>query len=190
MEIIFLRGYNKYLGISLMRITKKNSLNMLIKYMSSYSSEKIIIQLLNPCAIAGIRHIVHATRLYLKALGRNRIISKQSSLELLLYLVAKRQIRESIKVMGVTDTFKKVILVGLGTSKDKITRSLQHIIQSIGDELSVALIGKEGIADQRYIMDTFSITNLEIDSHSPKSEADLMELLEKFVIERIALFAI
>ena len=90
----------------------------------------------------------------------------------------------------VIDTLKKVILVGLGASKDDITRSLQHIIQSIGDELSVALIGKEGIVDQRYIMDTFSITNLEIDSHSPKSEADVMELLEKLVIERIALFAI
>lgn len=190
MEIIFLRGYNKYLGISLMRITKKNSLKKIITDISSYSSENTVIQLLNPYAIAGIGHIVHATRLYFKALGRNRIISKQSSLELLLYLAAKRQIRESIKVIGVTDTFKNVILVGLGASKDEITKSLQHIILSIGDELSIALIGKEGIADQRYIMDTFSITNLEIDTHSPKSETDVMELLEKLVIERIALFAV
>ncbi len=189
MEIISIKGYKKYLGISLIKICNRKFFKNLINEVLSNSNDTTV-QLLNPKGVAGVNHIYHAVRLSLKALAKNRLISKNFRVELLLYLAARRQISESIRVLGVNEKSNSVVIIVVDTSRIKIRRFLENLILELGEELSITDIGKEGIINPKYLSEAFSINQQEIDSTILNPQEKFKSILEKLVVEKIALFSI
>lgn len=193
MEFVSMKGYGKYLGFSLVKVHGKVKVKDFLDEVK-VPPESLVVQLLDPRAIAGRNHLYHGVRLCLKAFRRRRLISKNLQVELILYLAARRQIDESIKILGVKENTRTVLILMLGDSKEEMTKYMEELISKLGKEVSTELIGGEGIADPTYIAQVYSISGQELDSTYPypylgSGPSRVMSRLEKLVVERIVLFA-
>ncbi len=186
MKIVPIEGFKQFLGLSLIKIREKEDISNLVnEILLDYKDPTI--QFVNPQAIAGLSHIYHAVRHSLRALKKNRLVSKNLSFELLLYLAARRQINESLKFLGITKNIKNVIILAVSTSKIKIEKSLGKLAKKLGDELPITLIGKDSVANYEYISCAYSITDKEINSTYLNPRENFNSKLEKLVVERLAL---
>ncbi|MEM2123053.1 MAG: KEOPS complex subunit Cgi121 [Candidatus Bathyarchaeia archaeon] len=188
MELVSLKGYRKHLGLSLIRIHGKPRIDNVMKEIKD-PPEGLTVQLLDSRAIAGRNHIYHAVRLCLKAFRRKLSISRNLQVELLLYLAARRQIDDSIRILGVNEDTKSVIALVLGDSKDNIINYMVGLTSRLGEAAPIQLIGDREVADATYITQIYHIERQELDSTYP-DESSSINVLEKLVLERIALFSL
>lgn len=194
MEFTAIKGYGKYLGFSLIKVRGKLKFKDLLDEIKDLPKD-LVIQFLDPRAIAGRNHLYHGVRLCLKAFRRRRLVSRNLQVELILYLAARRQIDESIKILGVKENAEYVLILMLGHSKDEMARHMEELISKLGEEVSTQFIGGEYIADSTYIAQIYSIDEQELDSAYlyPRPDSGIpgaMTRLEKLVVERIVLFAL
>jgi tRNA threonylcarbamoyladenosine modification (KEOPS) complex Cgi121 subunit len=188
MEIILVKGFRKYMGISLVKNYSKGDLRNIFDKILSKNND-IVIQCINPKGIAGIKHIYHAVRLTLRAFQRNRSRSKNLSVELLLYLAGRRQINESLKFLGLTSNMQHILIIAISNSKKEVYDSVNNLILTLGEELPLTFLGKEKISNPKYIIDIFSINEEELNATYLNPLEDFKNVLEKLVLERLALFS-
>ncbi|MEM2864925.1 MAG: KEOPS complex subunit Cgi121 [Candidatus Bathyarchaeia archaeon] len=185
---MYLKGYGKYLGFSLLRVHGRPRVEDVIREIKG-SPEGLTVQLLDSRAIAGRNHLYHAVRLCLKAFRRGPSISKNLQVELLLYLAARRQIDDSIKILGVNEDTRNIIVLVLGDSRDKIIKYMEGLASRLGEAAPTQLVGREGVADPTYIAQIHGIESRELESTYP-DESSHMDVVEKLILERIALFSL
>ncbi|MGC8849219.1 MAG: KEOPS complex subunit Cgi121 [Candidatus Bathyarchaeia archaeon] len=188
MELTYLKEYGKYLGFSLIRVRGKPSVEDVMREIKD-PPEGLVVQLLDSRAIAGRSHLRHAVRLCLKAFRRGFSISRNLQVELLLYLAARRQIDESIKILGVNEDTRSIVALALGDSKDKIFRYMEGLSSRLGEAAPTLLIGEEDVADPAYIARIHGIDSRELESTYPDGSSS-MRIMEKLVLERMALFSL
>jgi|YelNatPaOPRAMG01_1025707.scaffolds.fasta_scaffold42772_3 tRNA threonylcarbamoyladenosine modification (KEOPS) complex Cgi121 subunit len=188
MELISLKGYRKILGLSHIRVRGKPRVDEVLEEIKG-SPEGLTVQLLDSRAIAGRNHVYHAVRLCLKAFRRKLPISRNLQVELLLYLAARRQIDDSIRILGVKEDTRNIVAIVLGNSKESITRYMGGLVSRLGEAIPTQLIGGKGVMDPKYIAQIYQIEREELDA-TYLNGSQFMNILEKLVLERIALFSL
>ncbi len=85
---------------------------------------------LNPDAVAGFTHIAFAAEHAVRAWDEGRRAARYLELELQLYLVGTREIREAVAVCRPRG--EEVVLVVLGKSREKAVRALEELMTRLG----------------------------------------------------------
>ena len=146
-------------------------------------SSNMSIQILDSKSVAGFEHVMTAALLTVKSWSEGRNLAHSPSTEVLLYSSAKRQIKEAISSMGVSEGSEGWVILALSDSQQKL-ESFAATLGQYGrddDELVELTEGKfEGI------MEKFKITEEELQISEPLVGSKT-SALKSLVMERAAL---
>lgn len=125
-------------------------------FLKKYSKDPFI-QFLSANAIAGKKHILHATYISLLAFQRNVNFTKSLHLEILLTLAQVRQIKKAIEIMSPKND--DIIVLAIGTNKEKVLEVFKDVIDKLDGQK------KEIVPDNKNLERLFEITPHQSYSH-------------------------
>lgn len=137
-----------------------------------------VTQAFNSRRVAGVEHLVHASRLAIIAHEGGRGFASSLSIELICWVAAERQIYRAFEKMGVRGGSNDLALVSIGSSVSQVRKAIVRIFEDLGATWDNSLLemSPEKIPEIRR---AFSIAR----------EAELAPI-EKIVLERVALLAL
>lgn len=141
----------------------------------------VTIQALDAELIAGEEHIMSAVEKALRAVTRQKSITSDLGLEILLYAAGKRQIERAL-AMGVSEDGKKVAIVIVATSEG---RDLECVAEEVKRQIELHEVPIEELEiysenKKEKLKNFFGITEAEIKAVGEKK-------LNMLVLERVAL---
>ncbi|MCX8171162.1 MAG: KEOPS complex subunit Cgi121 [Candidatus Bathyarchaeota archaeon] len=141
------------------------------------------VQVLDAELVAGFEHVYFAVLNALKAFKSGINISKNLSIEILLFASGQDQIRRAIEILGVKRTTKKIVVVIVSDSREEALSTLNAISNIINGEAdySVIELNEEKISA---IINAFGISRCELESSMRNS---LENALKNVLVERAAL---
>lgn len=146
-------------------------------------------QLLNPEKIAGFEHIELAVLNALDAFQNNRNISRQLSIEILLYASGQRQISKALNMLGLKENLQNILVIAVGKMKTSVENFIASILHSLGGEVNDKKITDWSDDKIKTIIKAYGLTTEEI--HAVQREGDeLPEVINKILVERMALLSI
>jgi len=137
-------------------------------------SFRAVVQPISAEVVVSRRHIEFAVKKALDSFERGDNIAKNLGTEILLYILATRNISRALEY-GVKEGLNKIAIVILGERED-VEEAVESLRKKLREE---RVIGVDAKLEE--IMRIFEITKEEI-------EAVGIERIEELVIERIALF--
>lgn len=158
-------GYK--VGIDQIEIDPKevqiNDLVELIEIIQSHHKDTVV-QFFNDKYILNLEHIMHACYFVQKAFYTNKNISNKKNLEFLLYLSAKRQIKQSLDSYGVNDNnlHKKKISYCIITSEDNINQVSMEVNKYLNSKDLDSDFEKMSEEKYNNIKDYFNISDNQI----------------------------
>lgn len=137
-----------------------------------------VTQAFNSMRVAGVAHLVHASRLAIIAHESGRGFASTLAIELICWAAADRQIYRAFEKIGVRRGRNRLALVSIGNLASQVRKAIVKIFQDLGASWDNSLmeISSEKIPEIRR---AFSITR----------EAELAPI-QKIVLERVALLAL
>ena len=143
------------------------------------------VQMVDTHKILNVDHIYFATLYALKAFKNRKNISKNLAMEMLLYISGQGQIKNAIKIFGLTKGKMNVALIVIGERKKDLDFFLISLKDKYDFKIKKSLIesSRKKIENIKLI---FGISNLEIDASKRKGDT-LENVLKKLIIERMAL---
>ncbi|MGQ9788025.1 MAG: KEOPS complex subunit Cgi121 [Candidatus Hadarchaeaceae archaeon] len=137
-----------------------------------------VTQAFNSQRVAGVEHLVHASRLAIIAYEGGRGFASSLKIELICWAAAERQIHRAFEKMGVRSGRNGLALVSIGSSAAQVRKAIMKIFEGLGAtwDNSLMEISSEKIPEIRR---SFSISQ----------EAELVPI-QKIVLERVALLAL
>jgi len=147
------------------------------------------IQIMDGSKILGYDHILFAVLNALKAKQNGRMICDDLSLEILVYASAQRQISNSVEMLGVKGDVTQLVLVAVskdGAELERLRESIPQIPTLDLDSSFLNYWSREKLDRLRRI---FGISDAELRSIGLQESSE-KELLEKLVIERMALLTL
>ncbi|MGB9675557.1 MAG: KEOPS complex subunit Cgi121 [Candidatus Bathyarchaeales archaeon] len=158
------------------------------KFLKKFSRESlgVEIQFFDAHVVAGWQHIYFAVLNALTAFKNKRNVSKSLAMETLLYASAQRQIKKSLKNVGIKPKTTEVALAIIGDKPETLKSALNMVVRvakAKRDDKVLALT-EEKIGGIREI---FGISDLELEAVMEKD--DLKKALADIVMERMALLA-
>ncbi len=106
----------------------------------------------------------------------------------MLYVSAQRQIGKAFKMVGLTPETKNIVLVLFTGSKKEVEAILNYVQSMVGGNLNNQVMEKFSEEKIENLKKIFEISNLEIETQKT-GKTNLKEVIEKLVIERVALLA-
>ncbi|MCS7120237.1 MAG: KEOPS complex subunit Cgi121 [Nitrososphaerota archaeon] len=151
----------------------------------SKNSKECYVQFFNADLIAGADHLRFAFLNALRNIETGRRISKNISVETLVFASAQRQISRAIEILGVTKETSRVAVMVISKSRERALETLGLLSKLLGGERSGSVIE---LTEDKYdnIKKIFNISDDEIQSalRTTKEEA-----LKNLIIEHIAILA-
>ncbi|MEM3421394.1 MAG: KEOPS complex subunit Cgi121 [Candidatus Hadarchaeum sp.] len=137
-----------------------------------------VTQAFNSLRVAGVEHLVHASRLAIIAFESGRGFASSLAIELICWVAAERQIYRAFEKMGVRSGRNDLALVSVGSSASQVRKAILKIFKDLGAiwDNSLMEMKSEKIPEIRR---AFSIAR----------EAELAPI-QSIVLERIALLAL
>jgi len=178
----------RYMGISAILCEKSVTKKLFDNILQLSEKEKVIIQLFDSEKIATWKHIFIATLNAIAAFKQSRNIASQLSLEILLYATGQRQIRDAINILGVSEQTRKVAILILGDSKEKITAIFSQITELLNGKEEEKLLEIYNEEKLQQLLNTFKITKEELDATIRKE--DKKEAIVKCILDRVSVFAV
>lgn len=149
----------------------------------------ISFQIFDADKIVSKRHLEIAFLNAVKAFKLGKNISKNFPVEVMLYVSGQRQIRKAFELVGLTVETKNIVLTIFNEKNgEKVEEILGFIISLFGGEVDDNVINIYSEEKAKKIMKTFRISNVEIKTLK-MGKITLNEVLEKLVLERVALLA-
>lgn len=97
--------------------------DVLFPMLSEFSTKyDVKIQIFNPTLVAGWEHLYFSAIHAIMAFENDYNISKKLEMEVLLYSIGKRQIKEAVSIMGVSDDTSNLVCVLLAPNDFTITK--------------------------------------------------------------------
>lgn len=143
------------------------------------------VQFFNADLIAGKAHLRFAALNALTAFKNKVNISNSLAMETLLYASAQRQIKDALKIIGVSPNSKRVAILILAETQNQgatVLESISKLLQGKRDD-SVVEFSKDKIDG---LMKLFGISTLELEAKTEKKGAE-KEALQDLIIEHMAL---
>ena len=138
-----------------------------------------LTQVLNASRVAGVDHLVHATRLALEAQANGTGFASSVPIELICWASAERQIGRAFEKMGLREGKWGLAVLTTGTSSPQTASAVKRIFGELGGEWDNGLLelNQEKIAG---LQKMFSINNEEL----------AVAPVERIILERVALLAL
>lgn len=144
----------------------------------------IQLQILDAGRIAGSRHVIYAWANALAAFKGGYNISRNITIEFLLFASTRKQINEAIRCVGVSPGTKNLLLVTFDSNSQKHTMIVKQIVTSIGGRiLDNQTFEKTTKGKLSVLRSVFQLSRTELDASSKKIDALAVENL---ILERMA----
>ncbi|MEM2092832.1 MAG: KEOPS complex subunit Cgi121 [Candidatus Bathyarchaeia archaeon] len=176
--------FGKYVAIAGFRNAKIEDVDGFLKNLRNKLHPEIVFQLFDAKPVATSDHLLFAALNALKAFRNGENISRNLSVELLLYASAQRQIRKATGILGIKSGTGEIAALAIGENLENVKSALEVIEESAGAKRddSVLELSEEKI---KVIKKVFNITDAEIEAMNGKN--NLQEVIKNLVIERVAL---
>lgn len=147
------------------------------------SDPEISVQIFRAESVAGYEHLLTAAYLSVKAWATRKKLAKSPAVEVLLYASAKRQIKEAITSIGVTEGSRGWVVIALSSSRTKLKATHKAIMHyGLEDEGLVELTEDKF----PFLVDRYRITQDEL-AVAEQLTTSKKEALKSLVLERVAL---
>lgn len=181
-----IEGFGKYVVITGFRDARLGNVDTIIrKAASQMDAEEIVFQFFNAKLVATWRHLYFAVLNALKAFKNGENISRNLSMEILLYASAQRQIRKAVNMLGISLKTPEIALIIVGDTVNRTEAALTFISKVVsgkGDEQVLEITEEK----KKLLREAFGISDVELDTMFRESEEDT---LVDLIIERVALLA-
>ncbi|MBS3815507.1 MAG: hypothetical protein KGY45_02965 [Hadesarchaea archaeon] len=160
--------------------TKLSEIEDTIKKIKEISeSHNVTSQVFDAECIAGKKHIIHSTRLALKAIESGNNFAESPDIELACWISGTRQINKALKNVGIREDTEKITLITIGISENEVKAANREISNEleVSEDESVLEITPEKVETLKKL---FSLKEKEIKVAS----------LEDLILERIALLSL
>ncbi|MEM0084480.1 MAG: KEOPS complex subunit Cgi121 [Candidatus Methanomethylicia archaeon] len=171
-----------YIGIFALSFKELIHRDTLFNYVKSLEGP-FKIQFLNVNSIASWRHVASAAMRALRSFKYGQNISDKIEIELLLYCSGKRQIKDALNIVGLSEFIDSVVLVIFGSSNHLIHKVLNDFLSVFKAELSFDLLINLSMDRIENLMKIFNVDKNELDSII-KSGLSVDKALEYILIER------
>ena len=181
--IKYVEGFNKYVAIAGFKEVHLSDVDSLLNPVREKSCDAAV-QFFDAQLIAGWQHLYFATLNALKAFKNKTNISKNLSVECLLYASAQRQIRIALNLIGIRQNLSKIAVLVVADDKSVIAKSLIKISKLVPGKRddSVLDLSKEKTVHIRRL---FSISDTEL--AAKLEEGGERKALSDLVIEHVAI---
>jgi KEOPS complex subunit Cgi121 len=139
--------------------------------------------------VPGSRYLLLATLNALKSFHSSQPISKTLGMEILLYVSAKRQITEAIRLVGITSDTKRIAVIVLGRTEEEVLGAAAVLSQILEQTSNDELIDYWPAERIQNVLSIFAIGSKELRATLRKNEVKA-EAVERLAIERSALLTI
>jgi len=138
-----------------------------------------VTQAFNASRVAGVEHLVHASRLAIIANENKTGFADSLAIELICWAAAERQINRALEKMGVRCSRGSLAIVSVGSSVPQVRKAILKIFDNWGADWDNSLmeLKAEKLTE---LQRTFSIFHDEI----------AVAPVQKLVLERVALLAL
>lgn len=171
-----------YVGIFALSFKRLIHRDLLFNYVKSLEGP-FKIQFLNVNSIASWRHIASAAMRALRSFKYGQNISDKIEIELLLYCSGRRQIKDALNIVGLSEFIDNVILVIFGLSDHLIHKVLNDFLLVFEAELCFDILFNLSMDRMENLMKIFNVDRNELDSII-KSGLSMDKALEYILIER------
>ncbi len=171
---------NLIIAVSLLEVGKEVNINKIIKSLGQVE-DNLWVQLVNTYAVFSIKHLLLSSYISLKKYLNKELITQNPHIELLVTLTAKRQIKEALRLAGISETVKEVFLVVLAVNKP-----VKHVIEVLKFFIENHGLKEKDISKFTYNMEApliCNITSKEIESTIGLSST---EKIEKNVLMKVS----
>lgn len=186
--IIQLQESNEKLLVKSLVSTEEVEFDVLMRRLREVAPSSVV-QIMDGRNILGYDHVLFAVLNALNARRNKRMICEDLALEILVYASAQRQIKNSLKMLGVRRGSKHLAVVALSENRSELERLDGAIgeVEKLGPDTSFPNSwNKERLNS---VKKAFKISDAEIEATRMRGLSE-REVLEKLVIERMALLSI
>ncbi|MDT7885919.1 MAG: KEOPS complex subunit Cgi121 [Thermoproteota archaeon] len=127
MKTFFLKEYNVWCAAVGFHLNKVD-FNTVLNYLHNVKIENAldIIQLINSRRVFNFLHIIIAVYKTYRAFLQKRNIAKEKSMEFILRLSGKRNIRDALQIVGINENVKEAIFICCDTNIEKINNAVEN----------------------------------------------------------------
>lgn len=185
-EIWKFEEYGKYATFYSFQINEPLDANSLLESLRGFSTD-LDIQMVNLDRIAGRKHLYFAVLNAVHAFERDTNISRTLAVEFLLYASAQKQISEAIKMMGVDQNTKNVVVIAIGKNEQSLREFIERLPSVVKTKSDDALLDRWSDEKVENLLSTFRISKKELQAMTGKKPQK--ETIQELIVERVALLA-
>jgi tRNA threonylcarbamoyladenosine modification (KEOPS) complex Cgi121 subunit len=150
---------------------------------------EVHVQLVDLGKVAGSRYLFLATYNALKSFYSKQHISRTLSMEILLYVSAKRQINEALKSVGIAVNTQEIAAIAVGPSRMAAIAARDLLEQLLGVRCVDELLDSWSADRIDAVQKNFGIASEELSATMREGE-DACKAIERLAIERAALLTV
>ena len=180
--------YEKYVEVTGFKEVSFEDAEELLKAIRREKHQTVSIQFFDAELVATWEHLYFAVLNALVAFRNRRKISKNLSMEVMLYASAQRQIRKAVELIGVKRGSSNVAVTIVGEDPDVVKTAFSAVSEHLSKkpdesvlELSTTKLPK--------IRGAFGISETEIETIKEKDKDYVERVVVDLVIERMALLS-
>lgn len=181
-----LEEYGKFVQITGFREVNIGDAKAFVEAFQTELPDDVQIQLFDAELVATWQHLYFAVLNALMAFQNKRNLSKDLSVETVLYASAQRQIKKALDLVGVKPNSTNVAFLALGRKADLVRSAVEAVAGRLGakpDETVLELTQTKILR----IRAAYDILDTELQVTSAKGDAE--QALVDLVIERVALLS-
>jgi len=177
------------IGFSENQNTNNLDTDNFLKLARSLSESVLAFQFINSTMIIDKMHLLSSAQNAVNAMNGEYMISRSLDVELIVYTSAQRQIGLALDIMGVKDQLASVAAVCIDEDEKKIRQCLTDVSKRVGEEVSPMF--NPSSEKIRSLMETFGITDLEIEQFTDESDlASRAQALSKCIVSKVSQVAL
>jgi len=144
------------------------------------------VQVVDLDRIAGKRHLYFAMLNAVHSFQRGMNISRTLAVEFLLYASTQKQISEAIRIMGVDQNTRNLLVVAIGGDKESVKRFADRLPLLTNSRNDTSLLDQWSEKKIQNLISLFKINEKEIATMSGE-KTSMEETVQKLILERVAL---
>ncbi len=185
--ITYLAEHEKYIIITGLRDVRIDDAKVLVEKAKDDICQDTIVQFFNGDLVATWEHLYFAALNALNAFASQKNISRNITMEMMLYASTQRQISRAIEFIGIKNGVSNLAIVAIDNNRHRLEASLEAMKRYFGKEPDDRVL-ELSANKMKYVSRAFRVMDKEIETMVGKSS--LERTLVELIIERMALLSI
>lgn len=183
----YIREFKRHVAIAGFRDVKIRNIEEFFRAVHREKPSNVDIQFFDATLVATLQHLYFAALNALTAFENKRNISNSLTMETLLYASAQHQIKNAMKLLGISPNSREIAVLVIGEDGEAVNSALKTASKLVAAERD------DGVLDltdskAKTIKEIFGISDTEIKTVTKRTVLE-KEALVNLVIERMALLA-